>query len=275
MGELLDEHAGVLLDAYGVLIDARGVLPGAARLVDELRRRGLPWSVVTNDASRSATTYAARFAKLGLAIDADHVVTSGSLMPAFFAARVPRGARTLVLGTADSRAYVEEGGGVAVELVHGVEIDAIAVCDDAGFPFLEGMEIALSAAVRAVDAGREVALVLPNPDLVYPKGDGELGVTAGGLALVIETVLARRYGGATPRFVHLGKPSPAIFEAACARLGVARARTVMVGDQLETDIAGARAAGVRAALVAGVSRLDGVHAEVAPDYLLATIELPP
>lgn len=281
IGALLDRHVGVLLDAYGVLIDARGALPGAARLIDELRRRGVPWSVVTNDASRSATTYAARFAGLGLAIDAAHVVTSGSLMPACFA-RLPRGTRVLVLGTADSKAYVEAGGGVVVDLAPGVDIDAIAVCDDAGFPFLTGMEIAVSAAVRAIDAGRAVSLVLPNPDLVYPKGGGELGITAGGMALVIETVLARRFGARAPKFVHLGKPAPAIFEAACARLGLTdRSQVVMVGDQLETDIAGARAAGLRAALVAGVSRwalgedVDAAHAAVAPDYLLATIELPP
>jgi len=49
------------------------------------------------------------------------------------------------------------------------------------------------------------------------------------------------------------------------------ARLVMVGDQLETDIAGARAAGIDAALLAGVSRHDPRTA-LAPTYVLATIE---
>ena len=61
ISELLDRHAGVLLDAYGVLVDARGALPAAAPLIAELERRALPWAVVTNDASRSpATTTASR-----------------------------------------------------------------------------------------------------------------------------------------------------------------------------------------------------------------------
>jgi ribonucleotide monophosphatase NagD (HAD superfamily) len=270
---LLDAHAGVLLDAYGVLIDARGALPGAATLVDELHRRGLPWAVVTNDASRSATTYAGRFEKLGLRIPAEHVITSGSLLPAFFRTRGLAGARTCVLGPPDSEAFVVAGGGVPVPLARGMEIDALAVCDDAGFVFLEGLEISVSAIIRACDAGRTPTLVLPNPDLVYPKGAGELGVTAGGMALVIEAVLARRYGAAAPRFVHLGKPNAAIFDAAVARLGLARDRIVMIGDQLETDIAGARGAGLRAALVAGVSRLDDIRdTALAPHYLLTTIE---
>ena len=44
----------------------------------------------------------------------------------------------------------------------------------------------------------------------------------------------------------------------------------MIGDQLETDIAGAHAAGIAAALVAGISRWDR-DAAIAPTYLLATI----
>lgn len=273
IADLLDEVDGIFLDVYGVLLDARGPLPGAAALIDELHRRALPYAVVTNDASRSATTYAARFAGLGLAIGAEHVVTAGSLMPAYLRARGLAGARTCVLGTPDSIAYVVEGGGVPVALARGMTIDAIAVCDDAGFPFLEGLEIALSAIVRAVDDGRDVALILPNPDLVYPKGERELGCTAGAMALVIEEVLARRFGARAPRFVHLGKPEPTIFLAAAAKLGLAPARIAHVGDQLETDIAGAKAAGVRAALVAGVSRWElRDDAAVAPDDLLASID---
>jgi ribonucleotide monophosphatase NagD (HAD superfamily) len=47
----------------------------------------------------------------------------------------------------------------------------------------------------------------------------------------------------------------------------------MVGDQLETDIAGARAAGVATALLAGVSRWEHAQgaAAVAPAWLLDTL----
>ena len=87
-------------------------------------------------------------------------------------------------------------------IVRGCDFDALAVCDDAGFAFLDGLEWALSAIVRAVDAGRRPALVLPNPDLVYPKGGGELGFTAGTMALMIEAALARRFPTANLRFEH-------------------------------------------------------------------------
>ena len=266
---LIDRYDGLLLDAYGVLVDARGPLPHTGALFAELARRGTPYAIVTNDASRSARTYARRFAAFG--VPAERIVTSGSLLPVYFRSRGLVGARTLVLGTEDSCDYVRSGGGVPVELEPGLELDALAVCDDSGTPFLDGIELALSAVVRAVEAGRRPALVLPNPDLLYPKGQGELGFTAGAMALLIESALKRRFPGQRLVFDRLGKPEPHLFAAAADRLDIAPHRLVMIGDQLETDIAGAAAAGIPSALVAGISRWDASSA-VAPTYLLATIE---
>src|SRR6476620_9294176 len=106
ISELLASYDGVLLDAYGVLVDGRGALPGAAALITELNRRGTPYAIVTNDASRSQATYERRFAGLGLAIPGTRVVSAGSLLPAYFRAKGLVGARTCVLGTADSIAFV-------------------------------------------------------------------------------------------------------------------------------------------------------------------------
>ena len=271
IGALLDDYEGILLDAYGVLVDGSGALPAAGPLIRELDRRGKPFAIVTNDASRQAATYVRRFAGYGIAIAAERFVTSGSLLPAYFERRGLAGARTLVLGTPDSFEFVRQGGGVPVEIGPGVEIDAVAICDDSGTPFLDGIEIALSAIVRAIEAGRRPALVVPNPDLVYPKGGGELGFTAGAMALLVEAALARRFPAEQPVFDRLGKPEPHLFVEAARRLGIDRTRLVMVGDQLETDIAGAQAAGIATALLAGVSRWDD-RAALAPTYLLGTIE---
>ncbi|MEO8552407.1 MAG: HAD-IA family hydrolase, partial [Kofleriaceae bacterium] len=85
--------------------------------------------------------------------------------------------------------------------------------------------------------------------------------------------LARRFPGHALRFVHLGKPEPLLFATAAQQLGLAPGELVMIGDQLETDIAGARAAGCACALLAGVSSWDHARATatVTPDYLLASL----
>lgn len=269
IGALLERYDGLLLDAYGVLVDAGGLLPGAAALLTELARRATPFAIVTNDASRSAATYVARFAGHGVAVAPERIVSSGSLLPGYFRDRGLAGARTCVLGTADSIAFVAAGGGVPVALAPGMDIDALAVCDDSGTPFLDGIELALAAVVRAVTRGAPPALILPNPDLIYPKGGGEFGFTAGAMALLIEAALARRFPGLGLRFDHLGKPAPGLFLEAQRRLGTRR--VVMIGDQLETDIAGALAAGIDAALVQdGVSHASEASG-IAPTYLLSSI----
>jgi putative hydrolase of the HAD superfamily len=66
------------------------------------------------------------------------------------------------------------------------------------------------------------------------------------------------------------KPDPAIFRAALARLGAAPGDALHVGDSVEHDVAGARAAGIEAVLVArdGAEAPDGVRAVASLDELL-------
>jgi HAD superfamily hydrolase (TIGR01450 family) len=247
----------VLLDIYGVMLDASGPLPGARELVVELERTAKPYAFATNDASRTTATYERRFAGLGMPVPGERFVTSGSLIAGYFAQQSLGGARTCVLGTDDSSVLVRAAGGEVVPLGRDMDIDVLVVCDDSGFDFLPGLEHAFSAVVRAVVAGRRPVLLLPNPDLIYPTGDGNLGFTAGAMALLIEAGLARRFPRERLVFHHLGKPEPHLYLAAARQLGISPERLVMIGDQLQTDIAGAVAAGVPSALLAGsISRWD-------------------
>jgi HAD superfamily hydrolase (TIGR01459 family) len=272
--QLIETYDTILLDAYGVLVDAGGALPGAGELIAAIRAAGRQLFIVTNDASRLPETVAARFARFGIPVGASEVVTSGSLIAPYYAEAGLAGARTCVLGTEDSHEYVRAAGGEVLPLSGDADIEVLVVCDDSGFPFLDGIEAALSALYRRIDRGGAVTLVLPNPDLVYPKSGGEFGFTAGAMALLLEAGLRRRYGVRAPGFAALGKPHPPMFEEARRRAG--SGRLVMVGDQLETDIAGARAAGIDAALLsAGVSvwRDGETPAALAPTYLLRSLAL--
>ena len=127
-------------------------------------------------------------------------------------------------------------------------------------------------ALRRLDAGRAIHLLLPNPDIVDPKSSTEMGFTSGAIALMIETALARRFASAPPKFARLGKPAGALLQRGAARLQASR--IVMIGDQLETDIAAAHAAGLPSALIAGVSRWTGARSDVAaPTYVLPSLAL--
>lgn len=269
LGDLVASYDAVLLDAYGVLNDHQGALPGAAALIAALDRGGPGYFVVTNDASRLPTTLAARFASMGLPIAAERIITSGSILERWYAEHGLHGARTIVLGPPDSARYVERAGGVVVANGREAEVDVVVVADDAGFEFLPGVEAALSAVVRLCERGAPPRLVLPNPDLIYPAGVG-FGFTAGAAALLIEAGLERRLGAGAPRFERLGKPAAYLFDEAVRRAG--SRRLLMIGDQLETDVAGALGAGLDAALLeTGVGRWRP-GAAVTPTYVVDALD---
>lgn len=267
--ELAARYRVLLLDAYGVLVDGAGALPAATAILDAIRAHERSFLVLTNDASRLPDNIAARFARLGLEIPVERIISSGSLVSAYFADRGLSGARCMVLGPEDCRAYVRAAGGVIAPIAADSPIDALIVGDEEGFPFLEGVEAALNAVARQIRAGRDVALVVPNPDLIAPTTGGDHCFTSGGVALLIEAGLARLFPeqAAELRFVGLGKPNAAIFER--ARDLAQTDDLVMIGDQLQTDIAGAQAAGIDSALIdTGISQWRADDSIPWPDFLL-------
>ena len=250
---LIERYSVILFDAYGVLAGSKSVLPEAPAAIGLLNRLGKPYYVLTNDASALPETRAARYAAMGLPIEAGRIITSGSLLAGYFRENGLVGARCLTLGTEDSVRYVEAAGGNPVG--YDEDFDALIVGDQSGFPFLEVADGALSALFRKIDAGRSVRLVLPNPDLIYPEGDG-FGFASGTVAAMFEAALALRYPAMPElRFDRLGKPHPAIFREALRRGGTMD--MAMIGDQVETDIKGANDFGIASALVeTGVSAYD-------------------
>ncbi len=258
----------LLLDAYGVLVSSSGALPGAADFIARLNREARRYFILTNDASKLPETAAVRYGRFGLELDPARIITSGSLLGRYFAEHRLAGAAVLVLGPADSVRYVELAGGRVVRADE--PFDVLVIGDESGFPFLETVDIALTTLFRGLDAGHRVRLVLPNPDLVYPSGSGGFGFAAGSVAAMFEAALGARYPGRDDlRFARLGKPHRAIFDEALARAGTRR--MVMVGDQLETDIRGARDFGLDSVLVAGgVSALSAVDG-LTPTWWLASL----
>jgi len=74
--------------------------------------------------------------------------------------------------------------------------------------------------------------------------------------------LDRFFAGSVSARLHgVAKPDPSIFRAACEAAGAAPAQVLHLGDDLDTDVAGALAAGLHAGWIC---RPDGAHANAAP-----------
>jgi HAD superfamily hydrolase (TIGR01450 family) len=269
---LVETYDGFLIDAYGVLVDKRSAMPGAAQFLARLDAEDKPWLVVTNSASRLPETLSAEMGALGLEIPPERFLTSGALLAGYFAQHDLAGARCVVLGPAASRVYAERAAGRVFELEGETDAEVLIVADQKDVRCLQDMNLAVSLILRRLDAGLPLHLLLCNPDLIYPVSPGLFGFTAGGLAAMLEAVLRERYPSETNGFVRLGKPHRAIFEAAHRLLGANR--TIMIGDQLGTDIRGAIHYGIDSVLVdTGLApRSDPATWPVQPTWFLPSLE---
>jgi len=269
---LLTKYSVLLLDAYGVLVHSTGALPGAERLIDTLNRRKKPYYILTNDASKLPSSSAGIFQSFGLAIAPERIITSGSLLPDYFIRHQLKDKPCAVLGPKDSIRYVELAGGHAVGFQEPFEV--LVIGDESGYPFIESVDTVLTGLFNQFDQGVDVHLLLPNPDLIYPKAGNGFGIASGSIALILEAALQRRYPGRSElKFVRLGKPHAAIFEEARKRSGTGN--MVMIGDQFETDIRGASNFGLDTVLVAtGIARanLDTADPSGQPTYFLNSLD---
>ena len=254
IGQLIERYDAVLFDAYGVLVHSDGALPGASETIATLNSTRKPYAIVTNDASKLPDTAAKRYQGFGLDIPSERILSSGMLLRDYFERHGLHGAACTVLGTDGSRHFVEQAGGTVVPATEAC--DVLVIGDENGFSFVETVDAALSSLFRAIDQGRKVRLVVPNPDLIFPHGHGGFGIAAGSVALIFEAALQRRYPERDDLiFDRLGKPQPDLYHSAISMLGARNA--VMIGDQLETDIAGAVASGIDSVLIAtGVAHVD-------------------
>jgi HAD superfamily hydrolase (TIGR01450 family) len=247
----LDGVRAFVLDADGVLMYRGEPIPGSPEALVELRRRRIPYRVVTNFSSAHRSTLAAAFGKAtGLTVDGAEIITAASAAAAYTAEHHP-GAPLLILAAPDAR---REWTGQAVvtpdEADARAEPVAAVVIGDAGDDLSYRN---LDIAYRQLRAGAEFVAMHRNPWWVTPKG---YTLDAGALVAGLEFALGR---GA----VICGKPSPVVFRQAVAELraelasrpegsGGPRLRTsevAMIGDDPRADIAAARRVGLRAFLV--------------------------
>lgn len=240
-------HDAALVDLDGVIYRGPEVVAHAPEVVAQARSGGMPIMFVTNNASREPEDVAGQLTRLGVPAAPDEVMTSAQAAGALLAAELPRGSSVLVVGGAGLRTAVS---GAGMRIVESAADDPAAVVQ--GFSPDVGWR-QLAEAAYAIQRG--AWHLATNLDRTLPN---EHGLAPGNGALVGAVVEAT---GRTP--VSAGKPEPGVFRLAADRIGAAD--PVVVGDRLDTDLAGARAAGY-----AGLHVFTGVHG--VSDVLLAPPE---
>src|SRR3954470_456350 len=254
-----DAFDAVLLDLDGTIYHEEHALPGAVELIRRFQAQGRKYACLTNSTS-SPQRISARLARMGVKVDPAHIYTAAAAACDYVMERFAR-------QSAPPRVFNLSTEGVHDMLDGKVEWvnDEKAGCDAVvcGVPVnVFATEERQRTAMLLLRKG--AVLVAICADRVYPSPRGlEFGVGAMAAMMAYAT-------NVTPVFT--GKPERFFFEELCRRLGVAPSRCVLVGDNLESDIAGAKGVGMRAALVlTGVATRDDVSrlpAAMRPDWVV-------
>ena len=225
-----------------MLFHGRRPLRGARAFLEWLAERRVPLALLTNHAEADARWLAGAVAELGYPLPFDRVVTSATL--AAHHLRREGVQSVAVVGGPRLRAALV-GCGLRV-VPRRAAADAVLVGHVAG-----ASNALLADTAARLRAG--TAFFATNADVLVPKRGGYGLETGAWLALLTAA------SGRTAQV--LGKPSRFAFELACHRLGAVPAATVMIGDTPETDIAGARAAGMIAWRVRSGNAPDDAEAD--------------
>jgi glycerol-1-phosphatase len=250
---LASRYDVALLDLDGVVYIGREAVPHAPQALAGARAAGMRLAFVTNNAARPPSVVADQLTGLGVAADVAEVVTSAQAAAHYLAGRLPAGAAVLVVGTTGLHdALVERG------------LTPVTSADDQPQAIVQGYSPELTwrqLAEGAVAINRGVPWVATNLDATVPSARGRL---PGNGAMV---AALRHATGREP--VSTGKPDPAMHRESVERSGARR--PIVVGDRLDTDIAGANAVGAPSLLVltgvTSVAELLAAPAGERPTYL--------
>ena len=215
-----------LLDLDGVCFAGEARVPHAADNVNAARRAGMHLSFVTNNASRAPQTVVDKLVANGITAEASEVFSAAMDAAAMLTEHIEPGSTVLVVGGDGVRqALLDEG----FQVTSSAQDEPVAV--------VQGWDPAvdwalLSEGVYAINAG--ALHVATNLDATLPT---ERGFALGNGSLVAAVVHA---SGKEP--LAGGKPFPGIYTRALKRAG--GTRPLAVGDRLNTDHVGARAAGI-------------------------------
>jgi HAD superfamily hydrolase (TIGR01450 family) len=169
-------------------------------------------------------------------------VTSSLVAADILSKTIPEGKKVFVIGGDGVITAIKEKGFVVLPLGKAQEASAVVMGVDPDINFSKMSEAALLV-------GKGIPFISTNPDKTFPTPRGLIPGTGAWVNVIITAT------GVQP--VIAGKPSPYLFEMALDRLGTKKNETMIVGDRIETDIAGGQAGGFPCGLVlSGISTME-------------------
>jgi len=250
----------VVLDMDGTIYMGKTPFPWTNPFLASLDARGIGYTFLTNNPSKSAADYLAHLARMGIPATPEQLYTSALATIDFLQSNHPAMRRLFMLGTPSMIAEFEKAGYVSTA-------DNPAEIPDA---VIAGFDMTLTYA-RLCRASWWVAQGRPyfatNPDRVCPTDQPTVLVDCGAICAAIQSATGR-----APDRV-FGKPDPTMVTGILRRHNLRPDEVAMVGDRIYTDIAMAQNAGVTGVLVLSgeATRADAEASTVKPDIIVENL----
>jgi glycerol-1-phosphatase len=245
----------VLLDLDGCVWLGDRPTPRAVEAVTALRSAGKGLAFVTNDGRQGEEEIVRKLWRLGFRAAREEVVTVAGAVQFLCASSDWRSA--VVIGSPALHRHVADAG---LRILNSTDLapvaDVVIAAAHDGFHYGE-----LREATQALLRG--AALVAAGLDATFPMPDGPWPGSG-------PVVAALEYASGV-RARNVGKPAADLFRTALDRLGPGRA--LVIGDRLDADVAGARAAGMDGAVVltGATSAEQAAAADPRPAHVAATL----
>ena len=251
----------LIIDMDGVLWRGQTPMPGLPEFFASLHRLYLNFVLATNNAASTPEQYVEKLDRFGVAVEPAQILTSAEATGSYLSKQYPPGTAVFIIGEDGLRQAMTSRGFRPVtvdEVLSGATAALVVVGFTRQVTYPD-----FAAGSLLVHKGAN--FVGTNPDVTFPSEWGPLP-GAGALQALITAATG-------VKATTIGKPGPAIFREAMARLGGTAADTAVVGDRLNTDIAGGQAAGlVTILLLSGISKRADVSTNgVQPDYIFEDI----
>ncbi len=251
----------VALDMDGTIYLGSTLFPFTPAFLELLRSRGIGYSFLTNNPTRSRKDYVEKLQGMGVQVSENQVLTSSRATIGHLRARLPEVRRLFVLGTPSMQRECEEAGFELTRDDPADRPDALVVAFDPTLTYDRFCRAAWWASKR------NIPYIATNPDWVCPTDCETILIDCGSLCKALEGAVGRK-----PDTV-IGKPSPLMLNGLCASLGLRPDEVAVCGDRLYTDVASARNAGCFGVLVlSGETTIEtALAADPAPDLIAASV----
>lgn len=227
IAQLVSSAKAVFVDWDGCVVLDESFIPGADVF---LRRFQDHTTILSNNSTELPHTLAAILERAGITIKPGHILLAGH-QAINYTRKHHCGDRIFMMASREMCAFASEQGLTLV----GHDADVVLLLRDVDFNYRK-----LRVAINMIRGGAQ--LIVANPDATHPTRNGltpETGAIMAAITLCCDPI--------TP--VIIGKPSSTIFEHALHQQGLAPNEVVMIGDNADTDIAGAKSFGIPAVLL--------------------------